>query len=246
MFGSMSLLTTLATGGVATGASALRFKFVPKGSVGIRLRWNNVVLDKQGKPKLIQPGWAWVMPGRDKIHIVPLMPQPLELGTQEVLTSDRHFFALTTAIKYKIVDPVKAVYAVHDLNHMIKLSAEAELQSLLSEKSLDELQKVRDINTELLGAMKQFEADWGVEFISYSVIGKKPSTHSAEVIALGPKAIAMGEAANHLKGHNIGLIAALSGGRVIIPARDDSSTEAEGQKTAAVLSIVPPFGETLS
>ena len=244
MFGSMSLLTTLATGGVATGASALRFKFVPKGSVGIRLRWNNVVLDNQGNPKLIQPGWAWVMPGRDKIHIVPLQPQPLELGSDDVLTSDRYFFALTTAIQYKIIDPVKAVYAVHNLEHMIKLSAKSEMQSLLSGKSLDELQKVREINAELLNSMKQFEVEWGIEFISYSVIGKKPSVHSAEVIALGPKAIAIGAAADLLKDHDIGLIAALSGGRVIIPARENNETEEESQGAATVLAIVRPKEET--
>lgn len=77
---------------------------------------DRVVIERLGRPlpRPKGPGIVLVIPFIDRLRRVSTMPQKLEVPQAEVITSDNRVMRIDLMVTFRVLDPVKALYAVSD------------------------------------------------------------------------------------------------------------------------------------
>lgn len=102
--------------------------------------------------------------GKLAYRTVDLREKTAEVAGQEIMTSDKVSVRITLVVSYQIVDPVKSVSVVADVDQALYREAQLALRSSVGTRSLDQLLADKNsVGGEVRAALASRAKDYGVE-----------------------------------------------------------------------------------
>jgi regulator of protease activity HflC (stomatin/prohibitin superfamily) len=180
-------------------------------SVRIVREYQRVVLFRLGKVDGVRgPGLVFLNPVTDRLSLVDLREQYLEVPHQTAITSDNAPISIDFIIFYKVVDPQMSVVAVQNFAGAALNVAATTLRSVVGDMPLDDvLSKREDMNALLRVRLDEVTERWGVKVTNVEVREVNPPP---------------------------GVLEAMTRQMSAERTRRAQVTEAEGQKSAAILA----------
>jgi regulator of protease activity HflC (stomatin/prohibitin superfamily) len=122
------------------------------------------IVEQLGKYKTtVDPGLRIVAPLFQKIRIVDMREQVVDVPPQEVITKDNVVVAVDAVLYYEPTDPQRLIYNVASFILAVTKLAQTNLRNLVGDMQLDEALTSRDkINLELRLILDEATDKWGV------------------------------------------------------------------------------------
>jgi regulator of protease activity HflC (stomatin/prohibitin superfamily) len=178
-----------------------------------------------------QPGFNLILPFIERIQLIDMREQVVDVPPQEVITEDNVVVSVDAVVFYEATDPQRLVYNVADFFLGITKLAQTNLRNLIGDLELDKALTSRDtINTQLREVLDQATDKWGVRVVRVEIQRIDPppdivSAMHAQMRAERDRRATVTEAA----GYQEAAIARADG------EKQAAILAAEGRKTAAVL-----------
>jgi len=178
-----------------------------------------------------QPGFNLIMPFIERIQLIDMREQVVDVPPQEVITEDNVVVSVDAVVYYEATDPQRLVYNVADFFTAITKLAQTNLRNLIGDLELDKALTSRDtINSQLRDVLDDATDKWGVQVVRVEIQRIDPppdivSAMHAQMRAERDRRATVTEA----KGYQEAAIARADG------ERQASILAAEGRKAAAVL-----------
>ena len=156
------------------------------------------------------PGLNIVLPGLERIIIVDMREQVIDVPSQEVITKDNVTITVDAVIYYEPTDPKKLVYNVGDFIQAATKLAQTNLRNVVGDLELDAALTSREtINTQLKLILDEATDKWGTRVVRVEIQRVDPPQDVQDAM-----------------------------NKVMKAERDRRAavTEAEGEKRAAILS----------
>lgn len=111
----------------------------------------------------VDPGLRLIFPFIDKLRIVDMREQVIDVPPQEVITSDNVVVSVDAVVYYEPTDPQRLIYNVANFLLAITKLAQTNLRNLIGDMQLDQALTSRDkINTNLRDILDDATDTWGV------------------------------------------------------------------------------------
>jgi regulator of protease activity HflC (stomatin/prohibitin superfamily) len=111
----------------------------------------------------VDPGLRLILPFIDKLRIVDMREQVIDVPPQEVITSDNVVVSVDAVVYYEPTDPQRLIYNVANFMIAITKLAQTNLRNLIGDMQLDQALTSRDkINTNLREILDDATDTWGV------------------------------------------------------------------------------------
>ena len=180
------------------------------------------VVERLGKFKeTVDPGLRLIVPFVDRITLVDMREQVIDVPPQEVITSDNVVVSVDAVIYYEPTDPQRLVYNVGNFILAITKLAQTNLRNVVGDLQLDEALTSRDkINVALRQILDDATDKWGVRVVR------------VEIQRVDPPPDVMSSMHEVMKAERSrrAIVTEAQG------SREAAITRAEGEKAAAVLS----------
>lgn len=109
------------------------------------------------------PGLRLIIPFIDKMRLVDMREQVVDVPPQEVITSDNVVVSVDAVVYYEPVDPQRLIYNVANFILAVTKLAQTNLRNLVGDLQLDQALTSRDsINTSLRTILDDATDTWGV------------------------------------------------------------------------------------
>lgn len=106
----------------------------------------------------------WTGVGRTQVFLVPLREISLDIGGQEIMTSDKVTLRLNALITYRVADALKYVEATEDAEQALYRDAQLTLRAVVGAFELDKLLTEKDaVARELENQVKALAPGYGLE-----------------------------------------------------------------------------------
>ncbi|ACU54494.1 band 7 protein [Acidimicrobium ferrooxidans DSM 10331] len=128
------------------------------------------------------PGLTLINPVIDRLSLVDLREQYLEIPHQTAITKDNAPISIDFIMFYKVIDPVTSVVAVRDFSGAALNVAATTLRSIVGDMSLDDvLSRREDMNATLRVKLDEVTERWGVKVSNVEVreINPPPAVQEA-------------------------------------------------------------------
>ena len=211
--------------GAAVAALAIIIVFVfIYAAAGIRIirPYQRGIVERLGKYKAtVDPGLRVIIPGVERVELVDMREQVVDVPPQEVITSDNVVVSVDAVIYYEATDAQRLLYNVGNFLLAIIKLAQTNLRNVIGEMQLDEALTSRDkINLDLRQILDDATDKWGVRVVRVEIqrIDPPPDVMSA-----------MHEQMKAERTRRAVVTEALG-------QREAAITQAEGEKAAAILS----------
>ena len=152
-----------------------------------------VIVERFGKPvRVVQSGLRFFLPGLDKLKNVQLVwgeltntdgvfieltEQICDTGTRECFTKDNVKLLVDCVFRWRITDPIKAVYEVDSLHKSLKEAVLGELRAFLGQNDLNTVLASRtQISEHVVTAVSDTARRWGVNLTGVEVQELKADT----------------------------------------------------------------------
>lgn len=213
----MSIIDTVAGLGTgllpligAIGGAISGSKFVQEGQRGVKLRFGKVVRTRDGQPKVINPGFVFVIPSIEHLHRTHVRARTLSLPVQDVILADKLVFTVSGMVQVRVRDTPDGVYAAlfetNGLNETVMDYVSGQLRDVISEQTYETAPDRELIATKVTDGITRQLAEWGVEVIDFRLTDCAPTTQSARAILIGVETRMRGQAlrdvATELVGHD--------------------------------------------
>ena len=110
------------------------------------------------------PGFTLIIPVADGLRHVSLRIVTRPIQSQGIITHDNVSVDVSAVAYYRVVDAVKAVVAIENVQTAIDQIAQPTLRKVVGQHTLDEtLAETDKINVDIRGILDNVTADWGVE-----------------------------------------------------------------------------------
>lgn len=111
----------------------------------------------------LDPGLRVIVPFIDKIHVVDMREQVLDVPPQEVITKDNVVVSVDAVIYYEPTDPQRLIYNVANFVMAVIKLAQTNLRNVVGDMQLDQALTSRDtINHGLRDILDDATDKWGV------------------------------------------------------------------------------------
>ena len=111
----------------------------------------------------VDPGLRMIIPFIDRIRIVDMREQVVDVPPQEVITSDNVVVSVDAVVYYEPTDPQRLIYNVANFILAVTKLAQTNLRNLIGDLQLDEALTSRDsINASLRAILDDATDTWGV------------------------------------------------------------------------------------
>jgi regulator of protease activity HflC (stomatin/prohibitin superfamily) len=168
----------------------------------------------------LDPGLRLIVPLVDKIRLVDMREQVVDVPPQEVITSDNVIVSVDAVIYYEPTDPQRLVYNIANFILAVTKLAQTNLRNVVGDMQLDEALTSRDkINTDLRQILDDATDKWGVRVVR------------VEIQRIDPPPDVMHAMHEQMKAERTRRAVVTEA----LGRREAAVTTAEGQKTAAVL-----------
>ena len=149
---------------VALAILAFFFFIFAASAIKIVQPYQRGVKERLGKyQETLDPGLRVIIPFIDKIRMVDMREQVVDVPPQEVITSDNVIVSVDAVIYYEPTDPQRLVYNVANFFMAITKLAQTNLRNLIGDMDLDSALTSRDqINLNLRQILDEATDKWGV------------------------------------------------------------------------------------
>ncbi len=142
-------------------------------AAGIKVvrEYKRVVIFRLGRASGARgPGLILINPITDRVRVVDLREQYLEIPHQAAITEDNASISIDFIIFYKVMDPVASVLAVADFRGAALNIAATTLRSVVGDLNLDDvLSKREEMNSVLRVKLDEITERWGVKVTNVEV-----------------------------------------------------------------------------
>jgi regulator of protease activity HflC (stomatin/prohibitin superfamily) len=196
---------------IIVGAAVFAALVVSAFSLRIVREYQRVVLFRLGRSSGLRgPGLVLINPVTDRLRLVDLREQFLEVPHQTAITADNAPISIDFIIFYKVIDPVMSVLAVEHFRGAALNVAATTLRSVVGDMPLDDVLSKREAMNALLRVrLDEVTERWGVKVTNVEVREVNPPP---------------------------GVLEAMTRQMSAERTRRALVTESEGQKSAAILS----------
>ena len=111
-----------------------------------------------------EPGFTLIIPVVDVLRHVSLRIVTRPIQSQGIITHDNVSVDVSAVAYYRVVDAIKAVVAIENVQTAIDQIAQTTLRKVVGQHTLDEtLAETDKINVDIRGILDQVTTEWGVE-----------------------------------------------------------------------------------
>src|SRR4051812_11586234 len=136
---------------------ALSVRVVKQYERGVVFRLGRVIGSRE-------PGLRLLIPVIDVLHRVSLRVVTMPIQSQGIITRDNVSVDVSAVAYYRVVDPVKSVVAIENVQAAINQIAQTTLRKVVGRHTLDEtLSETDKINLDIRQILDVTTAEWGVE-----------------------------------------------------------------------------------
>jgi regulator of protease activity HflC (stomatin/prohibitin superfamily) len=165
--------------GVALLAS---LRFVKEGERGLILRFGQVVR-KDGKPRVMEPGFLFLVPKVDSLVRRHVRQQTIELNEQEVILRDNTIWVVSAVVFFRVKDIYKALFAIDDLDGGVRNLCMGELRTVLQNlPTYDAIKEIDSVQRALMESVARRADEWGIELINFRLTNCMPSAETATFV----------------------------------------------------------------
>jgi regulator of protease activity HflC (stomatin/prohibitin superfamily) len=151
----------------------------------------NWIIERFGKYAVtLNPGLNLINPIFSRVsHKVDIRETVLDMPKQGTITSDNASIEVDGIVYYKIMDPYKSYYGIHNLRYAIQNLAQTTLRSIMGKMTLDESLSSREkINAELLEILDVATDSWGTKITRVEIRDIEPPVDIVSAMTLQMKA----------------------------------------------------------
>jgi regulator of protease activity HflC (stomatin/prohibitin superfamily) len=155
---------------VAALVALFLFILVAK-SVRIVRPYQRGVVEQLGKYKTtVDPGLRFIVPIYQRVQLVDMREQVVDVPPQEVITSDNVVVSVDAVVYYEPTDPQRLLYNVANFFLAVTKLAQTNLRNVVGDMQLDEALTSRDkLNTELRQILDDATDKWGVRVVRVEI-----------------------------------------------------------------------------
>ena len=156
---------------VALAVIALFFLVFAASAVKIVQPFQRGVQERLGRYKeTMDPGLRILVPFVDKIRLVDMREQVVDVPPQEVITSDNVVVSVDAVIYYEPTDPQRLIYNVANFILAVTKLAQTNLRNVVGDMQLDQALTSRDtINHGLRDILDDATDKWGVRVVRVEI-----------------------------------------------------------------------------
>ena len=137
--------------------AGLSLKVVKQYERGVVFRWGRLQSTRQ-------PGLRVIVPVVDVLHRVSLRIITMPIQSQGIITKDNVSVDISAVAYFRVVDAVKSVVKIENVNAAINQIAQTTLRKVVGQHTLDEtLSETDRINVDIREILDVTTTDWGVE-----------------------------------------------------------------------------------
>lgn len=151
----------------------------------------NWIIERFGKYAVtLNPGLNLINPIFSRVsNKVDIRETVLDMPKQGTITSDNASIEVDGIVYYKIMDPYKSYYGIHNLRYAIQNLAQTTLRSIMGKMTLDESLSSREkINAELLEILDEATDSWGTKITRVEIRDIEPPVDIVSAMTLQMKA----------------------------------------------------------
>lgn len=116
------------------------------------------------------PGLTFVLPGVQKVRVVDIREQVIDVPEQRIITQDNVSVIVDGVVYVQITDPFQAIYDVNNVFNAVISLAQTNLRSVLGTMSLDQtLSNRENINAQLLESLDKETVKWWVKVLRVEI-----------------------------------------------------------------------------
>jgi regulator of protease activity HflC (stomatin/prohibitin superfamily) len=125
--------------------------------------WERGAVERLGRyVRLAGPGLNFITPFVERIRVVDMREQVVDVPPQEVITKDNVVVTVDAIIYFEITDPVKVLYNVAQFRYATIKLAQTNLRNVIGDMALDETLTSREkINLHLRQVLDEATDKWG-------------------------------------------------------------------------------------
>jgi regulator of protease activity HflC (stomatin/prohibitin superfamily) len=129
------------------------------------------VVERLGRYKgTVDPGLRIIVPFVDRIHMVDMREQVVEVPPQEVITSDNVVVTVYAVVYHEATDAKRLMYNVANFELAVTKLAQTNLRNLIGDLDLDDaLTSSAKINTHLRDILDDSTDKWGVRVVRVEI-----------------------------------------------------------------------------
>lgn len=166
----------------AIGTLFKTFRFVQEGEMGIKLRFGRALKDKDGKPRIINPGFVFLIPFVETLKRHHVRQQTLRLDNQKIMIKRGLIFNVSAVVFLRVKDIYRALFEIDDLDNSLGDLSMGVLRDILAHKDYSELSDLETISEELLGKLQEKAEEWGVTFMQFKLTDCAPTPETAPLV----------------------------------------------------------------
>ena len=132
------------------------FRIIQQYQQGVVFRFGKIIGTKQ-------PGLTWIIPYIDRLQKIDFRTFTLPIPPQKIITKDNVSVDISAVAYYKIVDSIKSIVAIENVQSAINQIAQTSVRNIVGRFQLDEILSERDaINSEIAKVLDAHTEQWGV------------------------------------------------------------------------------------
>jgi len=153
--------------------AVLAFLMFVVAASGVRIvrPYQRGLVERLGKYKVtVDPGLRLILPFIDRILLVDMREQVVDVPPQEVITSDNVVVSVDAVIYYEATDPQRLAYNVANFQMAVTKLAQTNLRNVIGDMQLDQALTSRDtINTRLREILDDATDKWGTRAVRVEI-----------------------------------------------------------------------------
>jgi regulator of protease activity HflC (stomatin/prohibitin superfamily) len=132
--------------------------------VAIVKEYQRGVVFRLGKIRSVRnPGLRFMIPLVDRMQKVSLRTVTQRIDSQQIITRDSVSIGVAAAAYYRVVDPVKSIVEVEDVESAIYEIAQTTVRNIVGRSTLDHvLSETEQLNADILTTLDATSERWGV------------------------------------------------------------------------------------
>jgi regulator of protease activity HflC (stomatin/prohibitin superfamily) len=116
------------------------------------------------------PGLTFIIPVFEKMNRVMLRTITMNIPSQKIITKDNVSIDIAAVAYYKIVDGMKSVIAIEDINTAVNQISQTTVRNVVGQFSLDQLlSQTADINMQIKNVIDSHTEPWGAEVTAVEI-----------------------------------------------------------------------------
>jgi regulator of protease activity HflC (stomatin/prohibitin superfamily) len=160
----------------------ISLRFVKEGERGLVLRFGQVVR-RSGKPRIIEPGFLFLMPQVENLVRRHVRQQTIELNEQEVILKDNTIWVVSAVVFFRVKDIYKALFEIDDLDGGVRNLCMGELRTVLQQlPRYDAIKEIDAVSRALMESVARRADEWGIEIIDFRLTNCMPTPETATFV----------------------------------------------------------------